>query len=94
MEALITRPAIRVRHIGGVVLMGALAALIGGLATTPARADNDDRGRNEQHERARHPAPRHYVRQAPAVVYAPPAVYYAPPPPPPAIDFVIPLNFR
>lgn len=97
MEALMTQTARRYRHIGGTVLIAGLAALIAGLSSVPARADNDDRGRYEQqqqHARDRHP-PRHaYVRAAPAEVYAPPPVYYAPPPPPPAIDFVIPLNFR
>jgi hypothetical protein len=87
MEALMTRPARGHRPIGGAVLMVALAALIGGLSVSSAHAD--DRGRRD-----RHPPHRAYGYAAPAYVYAPPPVYYAPPPPPPAIDFVIPLNFR
>jgi hypothetical protein len=87
MGALITRLARRRRHIGGAVLMVAMAALIGGLSVGPARAD--DRGHRDHH-----PQRRAYGYAAPAYVYAPPPVYYEPPPPPPAIDFVIPLNFR
>jgi hypothetical protein len=97
MEALMTRPARRQRHLAGAVLTIALAALIGGLSSVPARADNDDHGRYEQERHARHhhhPVRHPYVRPAPGYVYAPPPVYYAPPPPPPAIDFVIPLHFR
>jgi len=94
MHALTTRLARTHRQIGGAVLTLALAALIGGLSSVPARADNDDRGRNEQHARNHHPPRRVYTREAPAYVYAPPPVYYAPPPQPPVIDFVIPLHFR
>lgn len=96
MNALMTRSARRPRRIGSAVLAIALAALVGGLASVPARADNDDRGGHEQqrHARVRHPPRPAHGRAAPAYVYAPPPVYYAPPPPPPAIDFVIPLNFR
>ncbi|HVA14021.1 MAG TPA: hypothetical protein VNF99_12275 [Stellaceae bacterium] len=95
--------ASRQRSIRGGVLMAALAAaLIGGLSSVPARADNRadnyDRGRNVQQERShreQRPARRYYPRrQAPSYVYSPPPVYYAPPAPPPAIDFVFPLNFR
>jgi hypothetical protein len=98
MEALMTQPARTYLHIGGTVLTVALTALIGGLSAVPARADNDDRdrGRYEHQERARdrHHERRAYDQAPPPYVYAPPPVYYAPPPPPPAIDFVIPLDFR
>jgi hypothetical protein len=88
--------------LGTIVLSVALAALIGGLTSVPARADGDDgRGRDVQQERndkARHPV--HHVRQvnnryeAPSYVYAPPPVYYVQPPQQPAIDLIFPLNFR
>ena len=86
----------------GMALTVALAALIGGLASLPARADDDDRGRSMQQEhsdRARHPVrhSRHHADnryEAPSYVYAPPPVYYVPPPRQPAIDLVFPLNFR
>jgi hypothetical protein len=83
--------------IAGMVLTVALAALIGGLSAVPARADNDDRGRNVQHERVqreRHRPHAAHRYEAPQYIYAPPPVYYAPPPRPPVIDFVFPLRFR
>ncbi len=86
------------RKFGGIALTLALVALVVGLASLPARADDDDRGRNDQHERAhrdRHPPPHRYSGyEAPRYIYAPPPVYYAPPPRPPAIDFIFPLQFR
>jgi hypothetical protein len=83
--------------IAGMVLTVALAALIGGLSAVPARADNDDRGRNVQHERSQRERHRPHASnryEAPRYVYAPPPVYYAPPPRRPAIDLVFPLHFR
>jgi len=88
------------RALGSIFVSAALAVLIGGLASVPARAD-DDRGRNvqqEHKEKARHPV--HHARrpdnryEAPSYVYAPPPVYYEPPPRQPAVDFIFPLNFR
>jgi len=90
------------RKLGSICVSAALAVLIGGLASMPARADDDDRGRNVRQEynngRTRHPT--HHVRRvydryrAPSYVYAPPPVYYVAPPRQPAIDFVFPLTFR
>ena len=90
------------RRIGAIAISATLAAAIGGLAAMPARADDDDRGRNvqhhERHDRGRHPAHRTYRHdyryEQPSYVYAPPPVYYAPPPRQPAIDFIFPLTFR
>ena len=102
MNTVTTQTSKKNRKLGTIVLTAALAALTGGLAAAPARADNDDRGRNVQQERydeARHP-PVHHVRHVtnryvvPRYVYAPPPVYYVVPPRQPAIDFVFPLNFR
>ena len=89
------------RKLGAICVSAALAALVGGLAAMPARADDDDRGRNvrqEHNDRARHPV-RHVRRmdnryEAPRYVYAPPPVYYVAPPRQPAVDFIFPLNFR
>jgi hypothetical protein len=82
-------------------IMAALA-LLGGLSTTPAQADDHDQGRGDArpHERDRHdhhrPGRREYVYEHPHGYYiAPPPVYqYQPPPPPPALDFVFPLHLR
>jgi hypothetical protein len=85
----------------------ALAAFIGGAATSPARAGNDDNGwhgrgpqearhddrdRYRWHEREWHDDhPNVYV--APNYyAYAPPPVVYAPPPVPPSLNFVFPLG--
>jgi hypothetical protein len=99
MKIRTTRPSNK--H-GTLVLSAALAILIGGLTSVPARADGDDgRGRNVQqayNDRARHPV--RHVRhvdnryEAPRYVYAPPPVYYVSPPQRPAIDLIFPLNFR
>ena len=70
----------------------ALAAVAGGIASTPAMADDDwhdGRGRGherhewrEHHARAYYPPPRVIYTPPPAAYYVPPpAVYYAPPPP-------------
>jgi len=90
------------RRLGGIAMIATLVVLVGALTTTPARADDDERGRNVQqhqkHDNGRRPAHRpyryDYGYSQPNYVYAPPPVYYAPPPRPPAIDFVFPLNFR
>jgi hypothetical protein len=79
--------------IGGIALTIALAALIGGLSSLPARAD-DDRGRDAHHDRGRHPVHHSVGYAAPVYVTAPPPVYYAPPPQRPAIDLVFPINIR
>lgn len=75
-----------------------LAAVLGGSAA-PALADEHDRDRHDQHDRARDHRDRgwdhrRYVEPRPRVVYAPPPVVYEPPPPPAALNFVFPLNFR
>jgi len=104
METATTRSRREYRKAGGRVLTVALAALIGGLVALPARADNDERGRNDQQYRGyqeqRHPnyraeAPRRsYGYESPRYVYAPPPVYYAEPPRRPVIDFIFPFEFR
>jgi hypothetical protein len=92
--------------LGRTVSALALAALIGGVAALPARADNDDHGwRGRGHQEARHDDDRyrwrdrewHYdhpnVYVAPNYyAYAPPPVVYAPPPVPPSLNFVFPLG--
>jgi hypothetical protein len=82
----------------------ALAAVIGGASTTPARAQEFDGNRG--HQMKRDHDNRHHYRQhdddryeyhsyeRPAYVYVPPPVYYAPPPAPPVVDLVFPLRFR
>ncbi len=99
MNTVTTQNSKKSRKLGTIVLTAVLAALIGGLASVPARANNDDHGRNEQQEhKVRHPV--HHVRhvdnryEAPSYVYAPPPVYYVAPQRQPAVDFVFPLNFR
>jgi hypothetical protein len=70
-----------------------LAAMISGLSTAPASAD--DRSRNDQHHAQAHRRPvRSDRHDAPQYVYAPPPVYYAAPERQPAIDLVFPLEFR
>jgi hypothetical protein len=101
MEAAKTRTGKEYRKVGGFVLTVTLAALIGGLSTLPARADDDNRGR-DQHERSYQPQPsyrseaprRYYGNEERRYVYAPPPVYYAPPPRRPVIDFIFPFEFR
>jgi len=95
MNTVTTQTSKKHRKLGTLVLSVLLAASIGGLAAAPARADNDDRGRNvqqERHSRAHHPVTTYRYEQ-PSYVYAPPPVYYVPPQRP-AIDLVFPLNFR
>jgi len=101
MEPATTRIGKEYRKVGGIVLTVSLAVLIGGLATLPARADDDNRGR-DQHERSYQPQPsyrsegprRDYRYEERRYVYAPPPVYYAPPPRRPVIDLVFPFEFR
>jgi hypothetical protein len=96
MKTATTQTSKTYRRLGTLALSAVLAGLIGGMTAVPARADDDDRGRNvqqERHERARHPV-RHTYRHEPSYVYAPPPVYYAPPPRQPVIDFIFPLNIR
>jgi len=100
METARTRTDRKYRKVGGILLTATLAALIGGMFALPARADDDDRGRNDQHERSYQPQPS-YRSEAPRrsyeerrYVYAPPPVYYAPPPRRPVIDFIFPFEIR
>jgi hypothetical protein len=88
----------------------ALAAIIGGVAAHPARADDDhgrghDRGRGheEWHGNGHHDDRgrerdwrRHHrdVYVAPGYAYAPPPVVYAPIPVAPSLNFFFPLRFR
>jgi hypothetical protein len=81
----------------------ALAAIVGGVAAQPARADDDrgrgreegrgdnhrDRGRDRDWHR-RHPD----VYVAPGYAYAPPPVVYAPIPVAPSLNFFFPMRFR
>lgn len=93
MKPATPRTRIGYRSAGGVALTIALAALMGGLFTIPARAD-DDHGRDVHQVQHRRPPPRRPSGyRAPAYVYAPPPVYYAPPQAP-AIDLVFPLEIR
>ena len=73
------------RNAGGMVIALMLAAMVGGLSATQATADENNQGREDQHDRGyqeqrrpeqsyRHEAPRYY--EAPRYVYAPPPVYY------------------
>lgn len=84
--------------IGTIALTVSLVALLGGLSSVPARADDDDRGRYEQRDRGHRDRDwshrSYYHDEAPRYLYAPPPVYYDPPPRRPALDFVFPLNFR
>lgn len=102
METATTRTGREYRKAGGIVLTVALATMIGGLFALPARADDDERGRNDQHERSYQPQ-RSYRVETPRpsyryeerrYVYAPPPVYYAEPPRRPVIDFIFPFEFR
>ncbi len=86
----------------------ALTVIASGLATGPARADDDgrrherferERFERELFERERHVEERRdrewrEHHHEPGYVYAPPTVVYAPPPPPLGIDVVIPLHFH
>jgi hypothetical protein len=96
METAMTRTDRKYWKVGGILLTATLAALIGGMSALPARADNDDRGRNDQRDQPRPSyraeAPRHYEERR--YVYAPPPVYYAAPPRRPAIDFIFPFEIR
>jgi hypothetical protein len=87
-EEIVRRPAI-----GRAVLALALAAIIGGVAALPARADNDDnRGHGRGHQQDRHQDRRgderdryqwneHRWRDEHPNVYVAPGYYaYAPPP--------------
>jgi hypothetical protein len=95
MKTVTTQTKTKSARIGGIVLSVMLAALIGGLSVTPARA-YDDRGRHDRgHDRGHRDYHPGYGYGYGAPVYAPPPVYYAPPVVgPPAIDFVFPLRFR
>ncbi len=77
----------------------ALAAVIG-LASGPVLADNDHRGRDDQHRSYDRDDHHNYGGSraydyygSRGYVYAPPAVVYAPYAPP-AIDFVFPIHIR
>ena len=102
MQPATTRTRKEYRKVGGIMLTATLAVLIGGLATLPAKADEDNRWRNDQHERNYQPQPsyrseaprRYYENDERRYVYAPPPVYYAPPPRRPVIDFIFPFEFR
>jgi hypothetical protein len=102
MKTISTRRA----KLGRVAISLALAAIIGGIAVQPARAD-DDRGRGREewrgddhyrgHDRDRdHDWHRRHrdVYVAPGYDYAPPPVVYAPIPVAPSLNFFIPLRFR
>ena len=101
-----TRTGREYRKVGGLVLTVVLAAMIGGLSALPARADDNDRGRDDQQNRGyqeqrapqrsyRTEAPRRTYRyEEPKYVYAPPPVYYAAPERRPVIDFIFPFEFR
>ena len=97
----IPQPHGTVPPLGRVVLAVILAAILGGVAAAPLRAEEDWRRHEarERHERQRHErdyrrAHRGYVHEPPAVVAVPPAVVYAPPPPPAIFSLVFPLQFR
>jgi hypothetical protein len=90
------------------VMALAVSSAIGGMAITPALADNDHRDNHRQVHRdnGRHNGEwrgdrnralvQPYVYTQPYYaqpVYAPPPVYYAPQPSP-GISLVFPLNFR
>jgi hypothetical protein len=82
-----------------------LSFALGGIAFSPAAAQDrdrhDDRGRHEERRpvrRPHHPSPPAWGYDAPSYVQAPPPVVYAPPAPPEAL-FGVPgislqLNFR
>ena len=79
-------PMIRTMLLGG----AAIASLAAIAAATPARADDRDHWRHDDHHGWYHRGPAVGVFVgAPPVYYAPPPVYYAPPPvyyaPPPVV---------
>jgi hypothetical protein len=103
MEPAMLRSGRRCRNLAPSVVALALAAIIGGAATAPARAQEYDQGGRERHWEQHDHGNRNHYRESdrdtryysrPSYVYAPPPVYYAPPPGPPIIDFVFPLRFR
>jgi len=95
--------------ISKVVMAFAVASVMGGMAITPALADNDHRGNNHRQvhrDNGRHNGEwrgdRHrgfvqpYIYSQPYYaepVYVPPPVYYAPQPSP-GISLFLPLNIR
>jgi hypothetical protein len=105
MKAAATRTSATCRQICRVALTIALDALIGGLSSLPARADDDGRGRQgrerghddrgrgsgDQHKHKRYENYRY--DEGPRYVYPPPAIYYAPPPRQPVID-LFPIIIR
>jgi hypothetical protein len=101
MKTISTRRA----KLGSVAISLALAAIIGGIAVQPARADDDDRGRGHEesrrddhyrgHDRDHDWQRRHRdVYVSPGYDYAPPPVVYAPIPVAPSLNFFIPLRFH
>jgi hypothetical protein len=102
MEPAMLRTGWKCRILAPAVAALALAAVIGGASTAPARAQENEwsrghdsqRGHDERHHYRRSDRDSHYYYSRPSYVYAPPPVYYAPPPGPPVIDFVFPLRFR
>jgi hypothetical protein len=96
MNAALLRIGTSCRKLATPVLAIAIATIIGGASAAPARAQDNDRGRQERRQHDNRYHGRQYDRSyaRPAYVYAPPPVYYAPPPGPPVIDFVFPLRFR
>lgn len=87
----------RTRRNGSALIAALALAAVIGLAAGPVLADNDHRGRDDQHRSNDHRdygGSRAYdYNGGPGYVYAPPAVVYAPYAPP-AIDFVFPVTIR
>jgi hypothetical protein len=90
----------RSSNVRAIILGLAFTGLALSVASTPARADNDDWRRGHDHGRYDRDRERHerewrdQERREHGYVYAPPPVYYAPPPATPALNFVFPLNIR
>jgi hypothetical protein len=85
--------------VGKIVMALVFVSMIGGIAITPAFADNHKRDgyrgeyRYEHGRRVYYGPPRHYYYPAP--VYAPPPVIYAPAPyQSPGISLVFPIHIR
>lgn len=100
----------RRRTLQSLVLALGVTALLGGIATAPARADDDWHYHHEwrehewrEHEWYRRHAYAYPAYPVPGYAYAaPPPVIYAPPPPPPpvfyapapALNLIVPIHIR